>query len=1142
MRILTMTHSEKVKLRCDDEVLKELCVANGVSYEKIAHEGSSVSSLEIFFSGFPRMVGLSFFPKLCQLTIVGQSIETIEGLQCCPMLQELWVVQCRVMDITGLDSCLQLEKLYLYDNQISKIQNLHMLTQLQVLWLNNNCISEIQGLDNLKKLSELNLAENHIEAIGHVLDPNVNLHHLNLSGNRIRSFKELTYLAHLPQLTELALSDPTSGPNPVCLLCNYTTHVLYHMPGLLCLDTYDVSSSQVKEVAESTVLKKMMYYNMRVRMVQRSVTETIQRLEEKKQTLLQIPEESIRMLSHTLKNVLFKYFIILLCCYVSVQLERELSRLTSDGKMSTRLSSEDDQHLSVDSEDQNSALSRDLKMGEKIVMKMNLIRERLAKWGKKIKQLEALHERDVAHITSCMDYATQFLLMELESVGNIRFEEGCSTDPWYSSCCDLLHLRFSHSDYRAYDITGIIISKVVRIHNTALRLRFEEKLQLLLSDESTCLPQNYRRRLEHLFYVPNPEKVSEKEDILHILENGFKTAEQFKALGREEAVPLSNSLYLSEQFRIDCAISNMDHSSFHIMDDSFLRHGWVILSKVFLGNSTPIRNGEPVEKKNYSTAHSVYQNIATKHRNTSEEVADSARAHGSESCRQQRKWFIFDNELVLPEYIIYFEYISTNQEKAHHMRSTEKNGSSPSEIIVDREVLNMDPVLKPQPRLLMLDDKMLLSVAQANVFSQITVLNLHGNSLSKLKDLSRLTALRHLCISFNEFTRLDDIHHLDTLEVLDATFNRLVSLEGMKSLPNLKALDVRWNKLTRAREDTNALTKNTPTLLKLDTRHNPWKKANSVRKTILAGLKFLTHLDDELVTEDEAGEAVQEETRITQPCLIVHSSTKSERPRSLSLLSTAHLLCGHSVWDVSLHPDWMPKITALNLDGLRLSKLSKLSGLVNLRWASFNDNNITKVEGLESCLKLEELSLNNNNITAVTGLMKLSSLNKLSLDGNQLTELKGLEHLPSLTFLSLDKNHIASLHGIQKVQSLLELYIGNNNISTTRDIFYLKVREMENYRIYVVFQISSLKALDGFAVEATECENAKDMFSGRLTPDMVSEKYNLSDCSTITHLSVQSQSIRMIDLSLLTCLTTCEVQTWITTTSPPSLASFTCLI
>lgn len=57
-------------------------------------------------------------------------------------------------------------------------------------------------------------------------------------------------LACLPNLTDLVLKDPTSSPNPVCLLCNYATHVLYHMPRLQRLDSYDISSEQVKEAAE----------------------------------------------------------------------------------------------------------------------------------------------------------------------------------------------------------------------------------------------------------------------------------------------------------------------------------------------------------------------------------------------------------------------------------------------------------------------------------------------------------------------------------------------------------------------------------------------------------------------------------------------------------------------------------------------------------------------------------------------------------------------------------------------------------------------------------------------------------------------------------------------------------------------------
>lgn len=123
-----------------------------------------------------------------------------------------------------------------------------------------------------------------------------------------------------------------------------------------------------------------------------------------------------------------------------------------------------------------------------------------------------------------MEYTVQFLLMELESVGNIRLEEGCSTDPWYvlgivkynyrhheihsyrrqiksklpltnifcyvpnrfTSCCDLLLSRFSHSDFKVHGIAGIKINRVIRIHNSALRLRFEDKLHTLLASEESA--------------------------------------------------------------------------------------------------------------------------------------------------------------------------------------------------------------------------------------------------------------------------------------------------------------------------------------------------------------------------------------------------------------------------------------------------------------------------------------------------------------------------------------------------------------------------------------------------------------------------------------------------------------------------------
>ncbi|XP_037551277.1 leucine-rich repeat-containing protein 9 [Nematolebias whitei] len=1090
----------------EEEVNKKLCLFNGLSYDKCANEGSDIRSLEIFFSGFPRMLGLSVFPELRQLTIVGQDIDHIEGLECCPLLQELWVVQCRLTEIFGLQNCQQLEKLYLYENQICEIKNLEFQVNLKVLWLNNNRITTIEGFNTLKSLQELNLADNIIEKIGHSLDLNVNLEILNLSGNRISSFKELTALAHLPSLRELALQDPMSSPNPVCLLCNYATHVLYHNPGLHRLDSYNVSDKQAKDAAESAVMKKTMYYNMRVRSAQRKLEETQFRLLERKKTLMQLPEECIKTLSRTLK---------------SLQRAHPMSEAESGGTsyLEDGLTEKSDSATS----------SHDPAVEHKVLLKIESLRERLNVWARRMDDIEAWYEQELIQATTQTGYTVQFLLMELESVGNIRLEEGSSTDPWFTYCCNLLLSRFSPSDYKRFHITDIKINRVLRIHNSTLRLRFEDKLQSLLdSEESASVSQNYRCQLDYLFYLADLEKC-EKEATLCALEEGFKTTQQRKTFQKEDAVPLSNSLNITEQPRIEYLLQKASECDSKQSADAIpFRHGHVIVCKVFVGNSMPIRDKELLDRVSHLKICSVYRNVDTKPNSpTNDERPSSAKTH-PDCVPQQRQWFVFDHDLVLPEYIVYFEYITEDKELIHFVIK-DKNSK---ESFLDEAALNMEPVLKPQPKLLGLDDKILLSVAQANVLSQITVLNLHDNNLSKIKAVSSLRALRHLTISFNKFTNLGDLSHMTNLEFLDASFNHLMTLEGLRGLKHLKELDVSWNELTKAREDSAVLRKHTPVLMKLDTRYNPWNRPETVRLNLLSRLTALTYLDGVLVEEEEAAEAAH--MAINQATLLAHSRTKSDRPRSLSLLSTAQLLShlNPAPWGpgTELEPDWAAKITSLNLDNQRISRICNMNELVNLRWASFNNNAISKLEGLDHCLKLEELFINDNNISSLSGLTELHCLNKLSMDRNQLSSLGAsvLGQLPNLTFLSMANNCITSLHGIWKVRSLLELYIESNQISSSRDIYFLKglanliildlygnplVTMLENYRIYVVFHLPSLKALDGTAVDLSECESANNMFKGRLTTDAVAEKLGHSNYADITNLSLQSCSIRMVDLS-----------------------------
>ncbi|XP_058595190.1 leucine-rich repeat-containing protein 9 isoform X3 [Neofelis nebulosa] len=1059
-----------------EEIIKELCLCNGLSYEMVGQEGSDISELEMFFSGYPRIVGLSLFPNLTSLTIVAQDIKEISGLETCLQLKELWIAECCIEKIGGLQECRNLEKLYLYFNKISKIENLEKLLRLEVLWLNHNTIKNIEGLQTLKNLNDLNLAGNLISSIGRCLDPNEQLERLNLSGNQICSFKDLTNLTRLHHLKDLCLNDPQYKTNPVCLLCNYSTHVLYHLPSLQRLDTFDVSAKQIKELADTTAMKKIMYYNMRIKTVQRHLHEDLEKLNERKCKLQKLPEERIKLFSFVKKN-----------------LERELAELKGSAKGHGDRSN-NNKVAELEKSKKCETVTEEPNLQQKILTKLNALNERVTFWNKKLDEIEAIYHVEVKQKKKSHGLWIPFLLIELETVGNIHFEEGTRSDDWFNSCYELILSRFCTWDFRPYGITGVKVKRIIKVNNRILRLKFEEKLQKFLDNEDMHDSESYRKMLECLFYVFDPEVTVKKKHLLQILEKGFKDSETNKLPLRKEAVILANSLSMCEGPRIE-----------------FLQQKYK-------------------DEKN-SPEHELFRH-------------DSIMGQRNCDCSiRQCKWFVFDHDLVLPEYIVEFEYIT--MVKPHSLFSSFNNvileeskknseGSLLSQDLqFDDEVIKMDPRIKPRPKLINLDDKTILSLAKTNIYSHIVSLNLHGNSLSKLRDISKLTGLRKLSISFNEFTCLDDVYHLYNLEYLDASHNHVITLEGFRGLMKLKHLDLSWNQLKKSGDEINMLCKHTASLLSLDIRHNPWQKPATLRLSVIGRLKALTHLDGLLVSEEETIAAMKfiTGTKITQLSLLRHSSTKEERPRTLSIWPSAKILTQISKLGPHLHVNgnWYLKITALNLDGQHLFEITNLEKLENLKWASFSNNNLTKIEGLESCVNLEELTLDGNCISKIEGISKLTKLTRLSINNNLLNGLEKhtFDNMLHLHSLSLENNRITSLSGLQKAFTLIELYISNNYIALNQEIYNLKglcnlvilnmygniiVWNQENYRLFVIFHLPELKALDGISIEPPETECAKDLFGGRLTSDMIAERQGHSNFTQMQELSWTSSSIRTVDL------------------------------
>lgn len=251
-----------------EERLEYVCNTIDISHE-LRNSIHKVTEIDYVLDDIVRMDWLSPFSGLKRLILIKQSIIQIEGLHTLTSLTEMWLSENEITEIQGLEECVSLKRLFLNENKIKRISGLEKLINLETLSLNENEIESLEGIPSLPHLIELGLAMNNIEFIGTWLDGLDNLEDLNLAGNKIGNFKELLNLNRLPNLRIATFFDPHYGDNPIINLCNYQTYVLYHLPYLEKLDTLHISDD-AKAFAETTFMKKRMYYNMRIKTIQRN--------------------------------------------------------------------------------------------------------------------------------------------------------------------------------------------------------------------------------------------------------------------------------------------------------------------------------------------------------------------------------------------------------------------------------------------------------------------------------------------------------------------------------------------------------------------------------------------------------------------------------------------------------------------------------------------------------------------------------------------------------------------------------------------------------------------------------------------------------------------------------------------------------
>lgn len=506
------TESRQRKTHSNDSEVSVWCAINGISQDKFVTRGHLISRLEAFqarLSG-PDLSAIRFFTGLTELCVNYQpTITSLNGLQYAPNLMTLWINQCGLKRIgPALKGCRKLKALHLCSNKIRLIENLDDMPDLEVLWLCENKIKNVEGLKGCPKLRVLWLASNRIQNISTGLDGNAQLAELNLANNLVGEFKQVLNLSRCETLRTLSFSDPHYGDNPLCNLCNYQTYVLYHLGQLTTLDSMYISRES-KQLAEATYMKKKMYYNMRIKTLKRNANNVIRFAHDAMQVkaghlslnlnvllrqrkdLSRILEE--RVLLPSFEDIKFANGLNMKSQGGHNQThdkgEKEMKKNEcvidgrdggkqeekSDGQHQQQTTGEssapsspsrntDTKTMSVPDAVADAVVARERELYESPEMerairtKLERIDDAIKEKAAKIEELAELFVHTKRELNDVSEESISRLIIELETGGNIRLEDGKPSDVWYTSCEDLLLSRFFATDFRAYNIGGLRVS------------------------------------------------------------------------------------------------------------------------------------------------------------------------------------------------------------------------------------------------------------------------------------------------------------------------------------------------------------------------------------------------------------------------------------------------------------------------------------------------------------------------------------------------------------------------------------------------------------------------------------------------------------------------------------------------------------
>ncbi|ESN95107.1 hypothetical protein HELRODRAFT_179696 [Helobdella robusta] len=990
----------------------------------------------------------------------------------------------------GFDYFPNLQSLCIVGQSIDKIENISSLFKLKELWIVECCVKEICGLGSLLSLQKLYLYSNKISKMQN-LQSLKSLRVLALNDNpisKIQGLKELT------NLIELNLAD--------CEIERIGSSLSH----LINLDTLDLSGNPLFLLDDIKNLKTLT--NLR----HLSLKSKIHR----KCCLTDLPNYNFYVIHHV-----------------------------------TNL-------LTLDGEDVTNSVVK--------LSSTNMVNRKLVYYTMKRKACDKNYYKTLRCISQASDNKLKFIYDRLrqlnlflcvkpdeENVNRVKplIEKYHQLVRKYAACKDLVQSRFCSLDYARQSYDSIAVTKVTKVENGSLTYKFHHSIgqKCSGSDVSYWPPTRqlaYKKDLEYLFYVwEDGDDVS--SELMTIVKDGVTRRRKKKMSGRRNNAKMTMTDKNNSAKNSSAKNSSAKNSPIKIpandtkvteMTTKMKERGDSndALKNAGYGNdlrSAGYDNDRSSVGDRYDNDYVVYGDVIVIiiSIRRAEERKSSSSSSSSSLCDcavKQREWFILKPEFVLLEYIIEFEYLTKD----------EKHGLSFEEridAVFDKQVLqrlHQQPQQPQQPQQQLQQQRQqqirLLDDDDIDDDSYIDTINRHHNKIANLDGLYMLSQLYEFYASNNLVTSLSGIKH---------------------GMTKMKMMTLQNNQLTNTYGDVMIIICKLQNITHLDISCNYWRKAHKMKETLTKKLKYLVELDNQPVVKNIPSAQTTDQSNNN----VQRSNNQSKNVSSFADQSPATTDSGDqsnssAVFDGQSHrrislgcatekpttfrpiTSQQTSITSVSYRNSIIFNLNNFKQFKHIVWANFDGNNLFTIQGLESCRNtLLELSLADNHLKSANQIALFTKLEKLCLDDNYISNFSNSTFQPitNLSHLSIINNQVKQLAVFSCLLNLMEFYASNNEVEDLREVFHLKklqkllildlennplTRTSEQYRMFTIYHIRTIKILDSCYIEKPELLKAKEIYGGMLTRDFLMDQLDRMNVEDVRTLDFPISSIQSIDL------------------------------